>query len=158
MIGETFEACRLMYFRRKLTWVETCFNGTYSFGDVVLGIFYFILKGHHLGSRHKHFDATWAEIIGIVWKSWWSAENSVWCAVHFPAVIGLAPKSVQHIMVWCWSPLAPIGKAKNTMKRSTLSGGTPIGAHTMFLQVGECDTPFLALHHFFHTKSKMVAL
>jgi hypothetical protein len=41
-------------------------------------------------------------------------------------------------MVWCKSPLAPIGKIKsgkqNTVKRHTPNSATPIDANTMFLQ------------------------
>ncbi len=40
---------------------------------------------------------------------------------------------------------------KNTMKHYTLSSATPIGANTMFLQIGKCYIPFLALRQFFQT-------
>jgi hypothetical protein len=44
-------------------------------------------------------------------------------------------------MVWRSSPLAPIGKIKsgkkNTVKRYTSNSATPIGANTMFLQIGK---------------------
>jgi hypothetical protein len=49
-------------------------------------------------------------------------------------------------MVWRYSPLAPIGKIKsgkqNTVKRYTPNRTTPIGANTMFLQIGKHYTPF----------------
>ncbi len=38
---------------------------------------------------------------------------------------------------------------QNTVKRYTPNSATPIGANTMFLQIGKCYTPFLALHQFF---------
>jgi hypothetical protein len=51
--------------------------------------------------------------------------------------------------------LAPIGKIKsgkqNTVKRYTPNSTTPIGANTMFLQIGKHYTPFSALHQFFPT-------
>jgi hypothetical protein len=37
------------------------------------------------------------------------------------------------------------------MKRNTPNSATPIGANTMFLQIGKHYTPFLALHQFFPT-------
>jgi hypothetical protein len=37
------------------------------------------------------------------------------------------------------------------MKCYTLSSATPIGANTMFLQIGKRHIPLLALHQFFHT-------
>jgi hypothetical protein len=37
------------------------------------------------------------------------------------------------------------------MKRYTPNSATPIGANTMFLQIGKCYTPFSALHQFFST-------
>jgi hypothetical protein len=50
---------------------------------------------------------------------------------------------------------APIGKIKsgkqNTEKRYTPNSATPIGANTLFLQIGKCYTPFTALHQFFPT-------
>jgi hypothetical protein len=58
-------------------------------------------------------------------------------------------------MVCCWSPLAPIGKIKsgkeNTVKRYTANSAPPIGANTMFLQIGRRYTPFAVLHQFFPT-------
>jgi hypothetical protein len=46
--------------------------------------------------------------------------------------------------------LVKLNQAKqNTVKRYTLNSATPIGANTMFLQIGKCHTPFFALHHFF---------
>jgi hypothetical protein len=51
--------------------------------------------------------------------------------------------------------IAPIGKIKsgkqNTVKRYTPNSTSPIGANTMFLQIGKRYTPFLALHQFFPT-------
>jgi hypothetical protein len=37
------------------------------------------------------------------------------------------------------------------MKRYTPNSTTPIGAYTMFLQIGKCYTQFSALHQFFTT-------
>jgi hypothetical protein len=37
------------------------------------------------------------------------------------------------------------------MKRYTPNSATPIGANTMFLQIGKCYTPFSVLHQFFPT-------
>jgi hypothetical protein len=37
------------------------------------------------------------------------------------------------------------------VKRYTPNSATPIGANTMFLQIGKRYTPFSALHQFFHT-------
>ncbi len=37
------------------------------------------------------------------------------------------------------------------MKRYTPNSATPIGANTMFLQIGKLYTPFSALHQFFPT-------
>jgi hypothetical protein len=49
----------------------------------------------------------------------------------------------------------PIGKIKsgkqNAVKCYTPNGATPIGANTMFLQIGKRYTPFSALHQFFPT-------
>jgi hypothetical protein len=50
---------------------------------------------------------------------------------------------------------APVGKIKsgkeNTVKRYTPNSATPMGANTMFIQIGKCYTPFSALHQFFPT-------
>jgi hypothetical protein len=49
----------------------------------------------------------------------------------------------------------PVGKIKsgkqNTVKRCTPNSATPIGANTMFLQIGKRYTPFSAVHKFFPT-------
>ncbi len=37
------------------------------------------------------------------------------------------------------------------MKRNTPNSATPIGANTMFIQIGKRYTPFSALHQFFLT-------
>jgi hypothetical protein len=50
-------------------------------------------------------------------------------------------------------PFAPIGKIKsgkqNTVKGYTPNSATPIGANTMFLQIGKRYTSFSALHQIF---------
>jgi hypothetical protein len=49
----------------------------------------------------------------------------------------------------------PTGKIKsgkqNTVKRCTPNSATPIGANTMFLQIGKLYTPFSALYKFLPT-------
>jgi hypothetical protein len=65
-------------------------------------------------------------MLGRIWKR----SNSVRSVVHFLAPIVLVLESVQHIMVWHSSPLAPIGKIKsgkqNIMKRFTTNSDTSI--------------------------------
>jgi hypothetical protein len=43
------------------------------------------------------------------------------------------------------------------MKRYALSSATPIGANTMFLQIGKRYISLSALHQFFHTLALMLA-
>jgi hypothetical protein len=58
-------------------------------------------------------------------------------------------------MVWRYRFLAPIGKIKsgkqNTVNRYSPNSATPIGANTIFLQIGKRYTQFSALHQFFLT-------
>jgi hypothetical protein len=43
-----------------------------------------------------------------------------------------------------------LGK-QNTVKRHTPNSAAPIGANTLFLQIGKCYTPFSVLHQLFPT-------
>jgi hypothetical protein len=56
----------------------------------------------------------------------------------------------------------PIGKIKsgkqNTVKCCTPNSAAPIGANTMFLQIGKRYIPFSALHQFFPTLTIIFAL